>query len=174
MQKEIAMPKPVLITNKAQALDNIHRFKEELDHSNGLQSRLAYVRAWYTGFENDGSYSFGPSKFIGYRDLSADEYLDGDGLDGRQTEHRLGQWFEEVGPDHILYEPLQTQLHDFLANYGKAPSTAMRINIPISVHDESLADPAFAADSDRALTDLLIAVAHRLPHAERQRILAAL
>jgi hypothetical protein len=168
------MTKPVLITNKAQALDNIHRFKDELDGSTGLQSRLAYARAWYTGFEEDGSYSFGPSKFIGYRDLSTADYLKGDGLDGRLTEQRLSQWFDEVGPDHILFEPLHEQLHDFLAEYGKAPSSAMRINVPITVYDEAMADPALAADSDRSLADLVIAVARRLPHAERKRILAAL
>ena len=169
------MPTPKLITNEAQALDNIQRFNDALERSPGLQSRLAYARAWYTGFEADGSYTFGPSKFIGYRDLSADDYLAGDGLDGRQTEHRLAQWFVEIGPDHIAYEPLCEQLHDFLAAYGKAPSSAMRINIPISAHDKALADvAAFTDDSDHALGDLLIAVARRLPHAERKRIREAL
>lgn len=169
------MRNPVLITNEAQALDNIQRFNDALESSPGLQNRLSYARAWYTGFESDGSYTFGPSKFIGYRDLSADDYLDGDGLDGRQTEHRLAQWFVEIGPDHIAYEPLREQLHDFLAAYGKAPSSAMRINIPISAHDEALANvAAFTEDSDHALAELLIAVARRLPHAERLRIREAL
>jgi hypothetical protein len=169
------MSNPVLVTNEAQALDNIQRFKGELDRSPGLQERLAYARAWYTGFESDGSYTFGPSKFIGYRELSADEYLAGGGLDGRQTEHRLRQWFVEIGPDHIAYAPLLEQLHDFLAGYGKAPSSAMRINIPIAAHDEALANvTAFTGDSDHMLAELLIAVAQRLPHAERLRVREAL
>lgn len=168
------MRKPVLISNKAQALDNIHRFQKEVDRSKKLQARLAYARAWYTGFEEDGSYCFGPSKFIGYRNLSAEDYLPGDGLDGRLTEHRLAQWFTEIDPSHILYEPLHDELQEFLASYGKTPSSAMRINIPIAVLDESLSNVEFTAESDRSLADLLIAVALRLPHAERQRVRAAL
>jgi hypothetical protein len=169
------MAKQTLVSNEAQVLDNIQRFGDELERSPDLQSYLSYFRAWYTGFESDGSYSFGPSKFIGYRNLTAEDYIASSELDGRQTESRLAKWFVEIGPEHIAYEPLREQLHDFLAEYGKAPSSAMRINIPISVHDSAVAEYAANAENgDRLLGDLLIAVALRLPHAERQRVRAAL
>lgn len=169
------MSVPVLIDSEAQALSNIDRFNEELRYSGGLQDRLSYARAWYSRTNPDGSYTFGPSKFIGYRNLATKDYLKGKGLDGRQTESRLKQWFVEIGPDHVAYEELSEQLHNFLARYGKAPSVAARINISIHQHDRNLRDDrAFTNSSERVLGDLLIAVIKRLPIAEQKRVREAI
>lgn len=118
-----------IVTSERQALTNIRRFRKELDASPGLQGRLSFARAWYAYEAGDGMWRFGPSKFIGYEGMTADEYLDDDARDGRRTEKQLAQWFVEVPEGTDLHEKLSGQLSDLLDQYGKVPSAKMRINV---------------------------------------------
>lgn len=122
-----------IVTSERQALANIRRFARELDASPGLQGRLGFPRAWYADKGADGTWHFGPSKFIGYDGMTADEYLDDDARDGRRTEKQLAQWFEEVPEGTDLHETLSSDLFALLGRYGKVPSAKMRINVLESV-----------------------------------------
>lgn len=124
---------PKIVTSERQALANIRRFARELDASPGLQGRLGFARAWYADKGSDGTWRFGPSKFIGYDGMTADEYLDDDARDGRRTEKQLAQWFEEVPEGTDLHEKLSGDLFALLDRYGKVPSAKMRINVLESV-----------------------------------------
>ena len=145
--------------------DGIRRFQGEVARSLGLASRLGYMRAWYAEQDEQGQWRFGPSKFVGYRGLDAERYLDpSDGKDGRRTEAQLREWFTEVDPSSELYGELSSQLATFLARYGKVPSTKMRINVLTAVYDERYS--AKGGEGDGLLVDLLVAVAKRLPTSE--------
>lgn len=161
-----------MVSTQQQAEANIRHFESELDGSTALQRRLPYARAWYADRDDSGDWHFGPSKFIGYRGMTADEYVNDDPRDGRQTERKLATWFVEVSEADELFEELSDLLVAFLAEYGKAPSTAMRLNISAELHERIKAG-AHAPD-DRVIADLIIAVVRKLQPAERRRIASAL
>jgi hypothetical protein len=169
-QKAGRNPMSNIVATPAQVIANIKRFPSELDKSVDLQSRLAYARAWYAHRHENGDWHFGPSKFIGYRNMTAAEYLNEDPRDGRQTERKLATWFAELDEDDPLHDELSDQLTTFLAKYGKAPSTATRISVATDVYDGQRP----SGDDDRELADLLIVVARKLSRAERIRVRDAL
>ncbi|WP_100259705.1 hypothetical protein [Qipengyuania seohaensis] len=162
----------ILVANKQQVLENIARFEEELDKSQELQRRLAYARAWYATYDDDGEWMFAPSKFCGYETMTAEEYVNDDPRDGRRTEKQLQNWFTIVPEDGDLFDELNEELTAFLAKYDKPPSTAVRINV-----EKEFLEGWYAGDElgkQREIADLLIAVARSLPADERQRVKAAI
>lgn len=161
-----------IVPSLAHALRSIQRFKSELDRSAELQRRLAYARAWYAYQTDDGVWHFAPSKFCGYKDMTAEEYINDDPRDGRQTEKQLQSWFTQIEETNPLYDELSEQLTAFLDSYDKLPSSAIRINVT----NEFLESLVGAEDepTDRAVADLLIAVGRRLTASERARVRAAL
>jgi hypothetical protein len=130
-----------------------------------LQGRVAYARAWYAHKNAKGKWCFGPSKFIGYKGLTGDQYVENTYKnDGRRTEAQLQQWFEIVDDDDPLFNELSGELFSLLSKYGKTPSTRMRINIIKNYQTAS-------TDSEHAkLLDLLIAVADTLPPLYRKKL----
>ena len=151
---------PRLINSPEDASLGIEAYNKEIEASNRLRERLAYVRAWYAVKTKNG-WSFGPSKFIGYQELTANDYLGG-GLDGRKTEARLAKWFQAVDDSTELYDELYDALESFLAAYGKTPSSAVRINVVDSNYNDAL-DEVEDADRNARIVDLIIEVARSLP-----------
>jgi hypothetical protein len=122
-----------LVLTAKQALENVHRFRGELKSEGGkaLQGRLAYARAWYAHQDDAGEWCFGPSKFIGYKGMTTEEYLsEDDTRDGRRTEKQLSHWFTELAVSDPLHQELSDKLAAFLKEFGKEPSRKTRINIP--------------------------------------------
>lgn len=121
-----------IVSNPESSIAGITRFYDtiEANPNHPIVDKLTRFRAWYATKKPDGRWIFGPSKFIGYKDITPDEYVahKGQGMDGRQTENALQKWFQEV-PDGDLYDELEDALHDFLARFDKRPSNAHRISI---------------------------------------------
>lgn len=161
-----------IVPTLAQALQSITRFKRELDGSLELQRRLAYARAWYAHQTTDGVWHFAPSKFCGYKNMTAAEYINDDPRDGRQTEKQLQSWFTPLEETDPLYEELSELLTAFIDGYGKLPSSAIRINVAKEFM-ESRAETE-QKPPERAVADLLIIVGQRLVASERARVRAAL
>jgi uncharacterized protein (DUF433 family) len=92
---------------------------------------LSHVHAWYALAREDGGWIFGPSKFVGYPDNSAKEYLRTYRKDanGGQTELVLREWYQPVRPDSKLERELMAALEQFLANWERAPRKAARISV---------------------------------------------
>jgi len=143
------------------ATRGIATFNLELEASEGLKERVAYARGWYAVRNDDDSgWSFGPSKFIGYKDLTADDYLaSNNGLDGRKTEAQLSQWFQIVDEETELHNELWDALVEFLEGYGKEPSRAARISVLDSSRDDSIDKN----DHYSKVVALIIEVARSLP-----------
>jgi uncharacterized protein (DUF433 family) len=127
-------PKPTFIASFDEARRNIMRYQTELLSSPALQDRIRKVRSWYVEQDAEGNWLFAPSKFTGYRSLSAAQYLQesgGSGLrDGRDTEHVLKKWYEVVDPNTRLGRELLTALREFLATMGRVPNKLARLNRP--------------------------------------------
>ena len=167
---------PALATSLGTVCNAIHRFRSEAGRSTQLAGRLAYARAWYACRDRDGRWQFGPSKFVGYERLTAEQYLERSrkGLDGRRTETQLQRWFKELDPSSALHEELSAQLSAFLAEHGKAPSRKMRISIPERDYDELLGNAR--GRETGPILELLVAVAESLPRSDldtlRKRLIA--
>lgn len=162
----------ILIATENQALLNILRFEAELKQSPALVDRLSYARSWYAQKDQKGAWRFAPSKFVGYDSLNAKTYIASSTInDGRRTEAQLTQWFSLVDATSGTHAELSAALIAFLAKYGKAPSTKMRINVLKRVHDQSTGRNDETAG---VLVDLLVAVAKTLPKPDfaklRQRL----
>jgi hypothetical protein len=148
----------------SQALTNIVKFEDELRGSPELQGRLAYARAWYAHQDKKGRWRFAPSKFVGYEGIDAKTYLQvAEESDGRRTEAQLQMWFAALDPMSELYEEVSRALFAFLAKYGKAPSTKMRINVLRK--RRKLYSGALEEDAHDTLVNLMLAVARTLPKA---------
>ena len=50
-------------------IENIARYQNEVGREPRLVERMKMVRAWYADRANDGKWLFGPSKFVGIREL---------------------------------------------------------------------------------------------------------
>ena len=116
----------------------------------------------------------GFSKFVGYDSLPPPEYLlHYKKLDGRNTEHALKPWFEEVTPGTSAYKRLFDKLSDWLASYGKKPRAGAQQQVRIMVVRPDLRSPP-AISEDRRLLKLLVAVADLLPTTQRLELRSAL
>jgi hypothetical protein len=93
---------------------------------------LPHVQSWYV-IEADGGYLFGPSKFIGYANMTADLYVQETGaagrLDGRVTEKKMAGWATPITSDDERHEVLHTALARFCADYGAFPNKRARISL---------------------------------------------
>ena len=145
-----------LISTVSEAKKNIEGFDTFIETETAMQALLPRHRAWYAIWTDDLGWAFGPSKVIGYKDITAEEYLEKGG-DGRKTEAVLQKWFEEVGPDHPHHDELWSDLRDYLDEYGKAPSSAARINVLVEDETEDT-----GARREDAICDMIVEVARGL------------
>lgn len=119
------------VAKPSQVVENVLKFATELAASPSLQVRLGQVHAWYAVRGDDGTWMFGPSKFVGYPNNTAEEYLQTarEGADGRATEKVLERWFHRVDPATGLGQTMMDALRGFLAQWGRAPRSDARISI---------------------------------------------
>ena len=122
-------------------LESTKVFNAGLKTDSRLCGRFAQFRAWYYLPEID---AVGPSKFVGYSDISVDFYFTHTGkvaratlpsnkrFDGRETEPRLQEWFEIVKPgtaEHRFVLDMVKALGS--EQCGKEPFKRARYNVPI-------------------------------------------
>jgi hypothetical protein len=157
-----------IVTSVTQVVENIVKFEEEVRASRELQARLSYARAWYAMQIND-RWWFAPSKFIGYVGIDATTYIQAaEESDGRRTEAQLQKWFNPVGHGDASHDELYSGLVSFLAQFGKAPSTKVRINVL-----RAKRSPFDRTDDDSRhdkIVDLMVAVAKTLPSQQFQNL----
>ena len=163
-----------LVASLDAAVSGIEKLNDELPNYPGLADRLGQAHAFYV-LERDGREpKFGFSKFVGYDSLHPAEYLrDYKALDGRNTEHALKPWFEELTPGTTAYKRLFDKLSDWLASYGKKPRAGAQQQVRIMVVRPELRNPP-AISEDRRLLELLLTVADLLPTTQRLELRSAL
>lgn len=118
-----------LVSDYSEVVDNVRRFNDGLASNRQLQLQLPYFRAWYYIPELDAA---GPSKFIGYKDMTADRYVGvhGEELDGRWTEPELKAWFgvlENATPEQQYVASIVEAL---LQRFRKRVNRVARFNAP--------------------------------------------
>jgi hypothetical protein len=126
-----------------------------------MAERMPHNVAWYALWA-ENEWFFGPSKFVGYDDLNAKEYLEPEitRLDGRVTEGLLQKWADLVEEGHPEYEELHMALNKFCGRFGKKPNSRARISI---VKTKDRGASIFPDD----LVSLLVAVYRKLTPAQK-------
>jgi uncharacterized protein (DUF433 family) len=109
---------------------NIHQFEHELARTPGLQDRLSRNRAWYAARSPNGSWAFGPSKFVGYQNNNGALYVQSHARrNGGATEAVMERWFDTVPATTRLGRELSDALEGFLARWNHTPCKSARINV---------------------------------------------
>ena len=134
--------KPNSVASFEDVLETIRNYNQELPDSGALQKIISMHRGWYAVREKSGQWRFAPSKCVGYKNNTAEHYLQfyntRDGMDGRESEPTLKRWFAEIESGHPLYSQLQSAFAKFAAGFGKSPNKTWRV----SVSRSHLADSA--------------------------------
>lgn len=163
----------------ARSLDNvlasIQRLNDELDSHPELADRLGLAHAFYVLERDDRPPLFGFSKFVGYENLTPKQYLNNyNELDGRNTEHALKPWFDEVRIGSPEYRRLYADLEAWLEKYGKRPRGGDAQKVRLMVVRPEFREEQAEGQDDRRLLDLMLAVADLLPANQRHELRAAL
>ena len=155
-----------LIASAEDILRNLETFQDEIRRSESLQARLRSVHAWYIDPRRPGEPRFGFSKFLGYRDLDAETYLENSSdLNGRDTERALAPYFDRLPEGSPGYDGYRKALEDWLKEFGRQPRLEIRLMI---LKPECMGQSDSA--EDRHLLDLLIRNAQDLPAHQRREL----
>lgn len=120
-----------VVISEDEAVGNIVRYNAEIVSQPRLAARIKQHPAWYAVQSTEGVWMFGPSKFVGYQDASAKNYLASySRKDGRDTEPALKEWFEQVDQASSLGKVLRQAFISFAQRFGKTPNANWRVSVP--------------------------------------------
>lgn len=104
------------VTSHEEVKENVQQFNEDLKEGLDIRTQLSQFRHWYYIHEID---MFGPSKYIGYKNMTTSKYNRGSGLDGRDTERILQKWFSVLPKGSKNEIELRQRLNLLLGAYNK-------------------------------------------------------
>lgn len=105
-----------LVTTLEEVETNIIQFNKDMANNTDIINQLSLFRHWYYV---DKIQLFGPSKYIGYKNMNVDKYDRGRGKDGGKTEAVLKKWFVELAHSAEQSESLMIELSSTLLEYDK-------------------------------------------------------
>jgi uncharacterized protein (DUF433 family) len=143
-----------LVSSRDEVLSNIRRFADEIDGNAEMQSRLSQVHDWYALRLPEGTWTFGPSKFVGYRDNTIKKYLENyrTNANGSETEQALDPLSIQIEPGSRLERELASALEEFLDRWGRKPRRGSQIRLVVS-DDERDVSIVPKRKTDEALLD---------------------
>lgn len=113
-----------LVKTLNQVKQNLKQYNLELQ--NGQMSLSSNrVRQWFYIMELD---FFGPSRYIGYEDITIQKHQQATNLDGKETNKALSRWFVECD-DPELFNLLSIKLTDYLAHFDMSPGKRYGLNL---------------------------------------------
>ncbi len=118
---------PAFAESYRDVVANVEQFNRDLRSRHDVVSQLSMFRHWYYIPELD---AFGPSKYIGYKDMNAERYARGEDKDGRDTEVLLRHWFTVLEEHDTRLPKLARQLEQLLMRYNRQPKRNFRIHVP--------------------------------------------
>ena len=164
-----------LVSDIDSALDGIRSMNMHLPNFPHLADRLGQAHAFYVIEQENGEPLFGFSKYVGYEKMTPEIYLQTyKDLNGRNTEHALSKWFEEVRLGTPAYTAFFAKLIDLLSLYGKRPRSGKSQQVRFMVIRPEYRERDHSEGSDRKILDLLLAVANTLPTGQRHELRASL
>jgi len=121
----------VLSENFEDTVETVRAFNQGLAEDQYLENQLSYFRAWYY---IPGLDMVGPSKFIGYKGMTAAEYMTSKELDGKMTEPALSRWFDVLQPTTPEASYVENLVQELLARHHKAVNRKARFLAPHRWH----------------------------------------
>lgn len=133
------MSKPHQLVSKSEHVaKNAKRYWDDLKdraHGEFLQRLIPRVHHWYV-HEDDKGLWFVPSKFGGYREMTAAIYRekyndekDNGGLHGKATENQLKQMSIEIDPVEPRYARFSDELDEQLWQFGQRRRKGSTISV---------------------------------------------
>lgn len=119
---------PTLVTSLDEVIINVNQFNSDLKNNTEITTQLSQFRHWYYIPSID---MFGPSKYIGYKEMNTSRYNRGKSKTGIDTEKGLKQWFKLIDADSSESTKLKMKLENLLGEYNKRVNKAAKIHIPI-------------------------------------------
>src|SRR5699024_9781866 len=86
---------------------NIKQFNDDMINNTDIINQLSSFRHWCY---SDRLKLFGPSKYIGYKNMNVELYDRGRGKDGGKTEKVLFSWFKKLSTEDDLNSILMEKL----------------------------------------------------------------
>ena len=125
------MPHFTTVSSDQDVFHNIRNYEASIAKDRMLRGRMRRHPAWYAFQDEAGAWHFGPSKFVGYANMTREQYVDNasNTLDGRETEPVLKTWFEQVQEGTDLYAELVVAFGTFAANHGTAANKRWRVSV---------------------------------------------
>lgn len=122
-----------VVISPEEVVQNIATYMRSVAENPDLAARIKQHPAWYAAKDKRGDWMFGPSKFIGYHQTNARDYLTSYGRnsrnDGKETEAVLSNWFEQVDKETALGRELYEEFVHFAEKFGKAPNSRWRVSV---------------------------------------------
>ena len=135
----------VLVRDVGHAVQNVMGFSSAMMLSafnkeyNPLSEILTATQSWYAyEYETDEnpperSFDFAPSKYVGYKHMTPEDYLANNGqggqLNGRDTENALRPLSTLLMPDDRRYAAAHAALIKLCNLFGKVPNARARISL---------------------------------------------
>lgn len=116
----------MLVTSLEEVVDNVKRFNKDLNDGTDIVTQLSQFTHWYYIPEID---LFGPSKYIGYKNMNTIKYNRGKGKTGIDTEKDLKEWFIKLSPDFVRGQELMDNLSTILEGLDKQVKSNARIHV---------------------------------------------
>jgi hypothetical protein len=122
----------ILVFNRQQAVKNIRRYNVDLMNFARLRDLMPTHRDWYYIPELN---AFGPSKFVGFVDMTGSRYSNPDAeggvrFDGGRTQKALSNLFAPVPEGSAESGRLRDLLEQLFNGHGKTPRSNSRFYLP--------------------------------------------
>lgn len=166
------MPKLTISSESVQK--NINRYWITAKKHPNLIKDAARVKQWKVYRTDKGEWRFGPSRFVGYEEMTAEEYVklkqrSNGGLSGTETEAHLRKWTENVTHGSRLHYQLLDALNEFLADAGLKVGKVASFSL-LSVDGAAVDLDAIDPVHDDAEVDALVTLSKRLSGAQLQKL----
>ncbi|MBT2663260.1 hypothetical protein J7E35_19710 [Bacillus sp. ISL-45] len=115
-----------LVTSLAEVKSNIEQFNQDLKAQTDIVNQLTQFKHWYYIPSID---SFGPSKYIGYKDMDTERYDRGKRKTGVDTERELKQWFIKLPKESQKSLELMAELERLFFTFDKWPRSNAYIHV---------------------------------------------
>lgn len=115
-----------LVTSLREVVNNINQFNKDLEDNTDITSQLTMFIHWY--YIPDLN-AFGPSKYIGYKNMNTPKYARGKRKTGVDTEKTLKDWFIKLPIESEKSQVLMEELCKLLAAHGKKVKSNAFIHI---------------------------------------------
>lgn len=115
-----------LVITLEEIAQNIKQFNRDLEDQTDIVTQLTQFIHWYYIPSID---AFGPSKYIGYKDMHTLKYGRGQRKTGVDTEKILKEWFIKLPVESVKSQDLMDKLSKLLEQHGKKVKSNARIHI---------------------------------------------